>query len=67
MDNGEIEMKIETEIEITGAYYPGEPESHLQPGVEAHWEDVELHIQGESFLPTGACLRWCEKQLKEEA
>lgn len=59
-------MKVEVEIEITGTYYPGEPESQHNPGVEAHWEDVELHIQGESFSPTGKCLRWCEEQLKED-
>jgi hypothetical protein len=59
-------VTLETEIEITGTYYPGEPESQHNPGVEGHWEDVEIVICGESFLPTGACLRWCEKQLKEE-
>ncbi len=58
-------MKIETEIEITGVYYPGEPESRLQPGVEAHWEDIEITIAGESFSPTGKCLKWCEKQLED--
>jgi hypothetical protein len=60
-------VTLETEIKITGTYYPGEPESQHNPGVEAHWEDVEIVICGESFSPTGACLRWCEQQLKEEA